>query len=73
LAQGPFRITRAYAKALWDELAQGALVQAWGSRKESVPLPADLLFLNGLQLGFYSVLARLNVEVDYHALEREWV
>jgi len=73
LAQGPFRISREYAKGLWDELAQGALVQAWGSRKEFVPLPADLLFLNRLQLGFYSVLARLDVEVDYHALEQEWL
>jgi len=73
LARGPYRITREYAKSLWDELAQGALVQAWGSRKEFVPLPADLLFLNRLQLGFYSVLARLDVAVDYGALEAEWL
>jgi predicted unusual protein kinase regulating ubiquinone biosynthesis (AarF/ABC1/UbiB family) len=73
LARGPYRITREYAKALWDEMAQGALVQAWGSRKEFVPLPSDLLFLNRLQLGFYSVLARLDVPVDYAAIERELV
>jgi predicted unusual protein kinase regulating ubiquinone biosynthesis (AarF/ABC1/UbiB family) len=72
-ARGPFRVTRGYAKALWDELAQGALVQAWASKKEFVPMPADLLFLNRLQLGFYSVLARLDVEVDYAAIEREWL
>jgi predicted unusual protein kinase regulating ubiquinone biosynthesis (AarF/ABC1/UbiB family) len=70
LARGPYRITREYAKGLWDELAQGALVQAWGSRKEFVPLPADLLFMNRLQLGFYSVLARLDVEVDFAAIEK---
>jgi len=73
LARGPFRLTRAYAKGLWDEIAAGALVQAWGSKKEFKPLPADLLFLNRLQLGFYSVLARLDVAVDYAAIEREWL
>jgi hypothetical protein len=49
------------------------MVQAWGSRREFVPLPADLLFMNRLQLGFYSVLARLDVAVDYRALEGEWL
>jgi hypothetical protein len=29
-----------------------------------------VLFLNRLQFGFYSVLARLDVDVDYAAIER---
>ena len=29
------------------------------------------LFFNRLQLGFYSVLARLDVDVDYNALDME--
>jgi predicted unusual protein kinase regulating ubiquinone biosynthesis (AarF/ABC1/UbiB family) len=73
LARGPYRITRAYAKELWDEMAQTALVQAWGSRKEFAALPPDLLFMNRLQLGFYSVLARLDVAVDYRAAEEAWL
>jgi hypothetical protein len=32
-----------------------------------------MVFLNRLQFGFYSVLARLNVAVDYAALEREFL
>ena len=28
-------------------------------------MPPDMLFVNRLQFGFYSVLARLDVEVDY--------
>jgi hypothetical protein len=32
-------------------------------------MPADFLFLNRLQFGFYSVLARLDVAVDYRAIE----
>jgi len=32
-------------------------------------LPPEFLFFNRLQLGFYSVLARLDVEVDYQAAD----
>jgi hypothetical protein len=33
------------------------------------PLPPEHLFLSRLQVGFYSVLARLDVAVDYRAIE----
>ena len=33
--------------------------------------PPGLVFMNRLQFGFYSVLARLDVPVDYAAIERE--
>jgi hypothetical protein len=33
-------------------------------------MPRGILFINRLQFGFYSVLARLNVEVDYAATEQ---
>ncbi len=36
-------------------------------------MPPEMLFMNRLQFGFYSVLARLDVEVDYAAIEREFV
>ena len=39
-------------------------------RGQFAPLPPEHLFLNRLQVGFYSVLARLDVAVDYGALER---
>ena len=33
------------------------------------PLPDGLFFVNRLQFGFYSVLARLDVSVDYGRVE----
>jgi hypothetical protein len=32
-----------------------------------------MLFLNRLQFGFYSVLARLDVTVDYASVERDFL
>ncbi len=32
-------------------------------------MPPDMVFINRLQFGFYSVLARMDVEVDYAAVE----
>jgi hypothetical protein len=70
-AGAPYRITHAYARGLFDGMVESARAMALGSREEYVPLPAEWLFFNRLQLGFYSVLARLDVEVDYTAIERE--
>ncbi len=36
-------------------------------------MPTDMIFVNRLQFGFYSVLARLDVEVDYAAVERRFI
>src|SRR5258708_2621221 len=36
-------------------------------------MPPEMLFMNRLQFGFYSVLARLDVEVDYAAVERTFL
>jgi predicted unusual protein kinase regulating ubiquinone biosynthesis (AarF/ABC1/UbiB family) len=70
-ARAPYRITHAYARALFDGMRDNARALALGSRKEFDALPAEWLFFNRLQLGFYSVLARLDVAVDYAAIERE--
>ena len=58
-----------------------ALVSEIGSMKQAmfkkganfVPLPQGMVFMNRLQFGFYSVLARLDVEVDYAAVERAFM
>jgi predicted unusual protein kinase regulating ubiquinone biosynthesis (AarF/ABC1/UbiB family) len=68
-ADGPYRFTRAYTTDLWDELVEHSLAMARGARTDYMPLPAEHLFLNRLQVGFYSVLARLDVTVDYRAIE----
>jgi predicted unusual protein kinase regulating ubiquinone biosynthesis (AarF/ABC1/UbiB family) len=69
-SRAPFRITRDYARALYEDMVANARAMLRGSRAEFAPLPAEWLFFNRLQLGFYSVLARLDVAVDYNAVDR---
>jgi predicted unusual protein kinase regulating ubiquinone biosynthesis (AarF/ABC1/UbiB family) len=68
-APGPYRITREYCRRLLKDMQDNAKEMVFGSRRDHVPLPADLLFLNRLQLGFYSVLAQLDVAVDYRRVD----
>jgi predicted unusual protein kinase regulating ubiquinone biosynthesis (AarF/ABC1/UbiB family) len=71
LIESPFRIQRSFA----TDLAEKANAILKASRKldkeEISAFPSDLLFVNRLHFGFYSVLARLDVEVDYAAIERQ--
>lgn len=69
----PYRITRAYAASLVSEMREMALEARKVPREEFFTMPPDMLFLNRLQFGFYSVLARLDVDVDYAAIEDEFV
>jgi predicted unusual protein kinase regulating ubiquinone biosynthesis (AarF/ABC1/UbiB family) len=71
LARGPYRISRPFAKELYDRGVANAVAMVKGKREDFQPLPAEWLFFNRLQLGFYSVLARLDVEVDYNRLDAE--
>ena len=73
LARGPFRFTRAFAASLVGQLRAQAAHVAKSKASEVRALPAELLFFNRLQVGFYSVLARLDVAVDYHAVHAELV
>lgn len=73
LFASPFRITRAYAAGLAEDI-KALSMQARSFKDEEVaPLPPGMLFMNRLQLGFYSVLARLDVEVDYATIERDFL
>ncbi len=66
--QSPFRITRTWAGDL-TKLAQ-ELKSVMLERGANLTLPPPhLAMMNRLQFGFYSVLARLDVEVDYRAIE----
>ncbi len=72
LFASPYRITREYVRALVVEI--GEMKRAVFSKNGNfVPLPQGMLFMNRLQFGFYSVLARLDVEVDYAAVERAFM
>jgi predicted unusual protein kinase regulating ubiquinone biosynthesis (AarF/ABC1/UbiB family) len=69
--RSPYRVTRPYAASLVERAKQLALeARAMNDEGGYVPLPPGMLFMNRLQFGFYSVLARLDVEVDYAAVER---
>jgi predicted unusual protein kinase regulating ubiquinone biosynthesis (AarF/ABC1/UbiB family) len=68
-SEGPYEITRDFAASLMDGLRDNAKALLYGSRKDYKPLAPHWVFFNRLQLGFYSVLARLRVAVDYRALD----
>lgn len=68
----PFRLDHAYASGLFSGAKEfkKAMYARDGSFKAP---PPGLALMNRLQFGFYSVLARLDVVVDYHALEQDFV
>jgi predicted unusual protein kinase regulating ubiquinone biosynthesis (AarF/ABC1/UbiB family) len=68
LFDAPYRITRDYAASLVAEMSEmKGLVLA--RDRSFVPLAPEMALMNRLQFGFYSVLARLDVEVDYASVE----
>jgi len=73
LFASPFRITRPYAASLVHELKEMGKRARKLPKGEHVPVPKGMVFMNRLQFGFYSVLARLDVEVDYAEIERRFL
>jgi len=66
LLESPFQVTRAYA----TEIVHGLYAlkrHVLGS--DYAPLPFGMFFMTRLQIGFYSVLARLDAPADYAAVE----
>jgi predicted unusual protein kinase regulating ubiquinone biosynthesis (AarF/ABC1/UbiB family) len=72
LFASPYRVSRDYVRALVVEIGEMKRV-LFKKGGNFVPLPQGMLFMNRLQFGFYSVLARLDVEVDYAAVERAFM
>jgi predicted unusual protein kinase regulating ubiquinone biosynthesis (AarF/ABC1/UbiB family) len=70
VTRSPFRVTRAFAAGLVEEMKSMALEARRADDAEFFTLPPEALFMNRLHFGFYSVLARLDVMVDYDAVER---
>jgi predicted unusual protein kinase regulating ubiquinone biosynthesis (AarF/ABC1/UbiB family) len=73
LFDSPYRITKPFAASLVDGMRDMALAARKVSEAEFFTMPAEMLFVNRLQFGFYSVLARLDVEVDYAEVERGFI
>ena len=69
LFESPHRVTRAYAASLVDGMKEMAIKSRKLDESEFFTMPPDMVFINRLQFGFYSVLARMDVEVDYAAVE----
>jgi predicted unusual protein kinase regulating ubiquinone biosynthesis (AarF/ABC1/UbiB family) len=68
----PFHLSREYTTSLFTELREMKRLM-WAKDGSFVMLPPSMLFLNRLQFGFYSVLARLDVAADYAAVERKFM
>ncbi len=67
-----FRLTPEFAAGLFTDAR--ALKKAMTAKDGSfVAPPPELALMNRLQFGFYSVIARLNVEIDYRAVESEFL
>jgi predicted unusual protein kinase regulating ubiquinone biosynthesis (AarF/ABC1/UbiB family) len=69
LFEAPFRLDREYVTKVVREIQ--SLKRFTLSRDPSVvAMPPGLVFMNRLQFGFYSVLARLDVDADYAGVEQ---
>jgi predicted unusual protein kinase regulating ubiquinone biosynthesis (AarF/ABC1/UbiB family) len=68
----PFHVTRDYTTSLVNDIRELKRL-FWAKDGSFVMLPPSMLFLNRLQFGFYSVLARLDVRVDYASVERRFL
>jgi predicted unusual protein kinase regulating ubiquinone biosynthesis (AarF/ABC1/UbiB family) len=72
LFASPFQITRAFVGELTERVS-GLKREIWAKDSNFTPLPPNLVMLNRLQFGFYSVIARLDVSQDYAAVERAFL
>jgi predicted unusual protein kinase regulating ubiquinone biosynthesis (AarF/ABC1/UbiB family) len=69
----PYRITKDYAASLVAGMKDMAVAAKKMKDDEFFSMPPEMFFTNRLQFGFYSVLARLDVEVDYAQVERDFL
>lgn len=69
----PYRIDRTWTAELVEFVREAKKVALTIPAGEFTPLPAGMVFMNRLQFGFYSVLARLDVDVDYGRVERDFM
>lgn len=66
----PYRLTRPFVASLVERTKEMAQVARKADDDEFFAMPEEMVFMNRLQFGFYSVLARLDVEADYQGVER---
>ncbi len=70
VSHSPFRFTPEYVRLVVRMFKDNFKDFSKGEADDGfVPLPEGMIFLNRLQFGFYSILARLNAQVDYAAVD----
>ena len=70
LFDSPFHITREFAAQCVDGFKEMGAAARKLKDDEITPVSPDLFFINRLQFGFYSVLARLDITMDYAEIEK---
>ena len=73
ITDSPFHLTQDFAASLVQHFKDMAVTIVKSKNDHFVPMPPGILFINRLQFGFFSVLARLDVEADYAAAERTFL
>jgi predicted unusual protein kinase regulating ubiquinone biosynthesis (AarF/ABC1/UbiB family) len=73
LFESPYRISKPFAANLVGGMREMGMVARKLPLEQFFTMPPEMLFVNRLQFGFYSVLARLDVEVDYARVEGEFI
>jgi hypothetical protein len=73
LFAAPYRITKPFAASLVSGMRDMAATARKLPDEQFFSMPPEMLFVNRLQFGFYSVLARLDVQVDYASVERLFI
>lgn len=68
----PFRVHTAYVAEIVNATRE-LKMHVFAKDRSFVPLGRGMVFMNRLQFGFYSVLARLDVEADYASVERRFL
>jgi len=69
LFESPFHMSADYLRGLVNYSVEHKL-ELLKDRRHATAFPAELALLNRLQFGFYSLLSKLDVTVDYAALQR---
>jgi predicted unusual protein kinase regulating ubiquinone biosynthesis (AarF/ABC1/UbiB family) len=69
ITRSPYHMERAYVSEVVRSIFE-MKQHMMNKRSNPTPIPAGVLLLNRLQFGFYSVLARLDVDADYARVDR---
>jgi predicted unusual protein kinase regulating ubiquinone biosynthesis (AarF/ABC1/UbiB family) len=73
LSETPWKMERAFVANLVERFKDLAQMARKIEAEHVATMPSHILFMNRLQFGFYSVLARLDVAVDYASVERAFL